>query len=107
MHAKHLSKTSYKKRVKELVCKLETCGKVLLANSTVVYKEGNKLVTKLVDINRPLLVIPNVAIHQNRTINDGYKYNPAVDMVALYGSKNGMKLNEIIAKAKEAIALKK
>ena len=41
LHAKHLSKTSYKKRVKELVSKLETCGKVLLANSTVVYKEGN------------------------------------------------------------------
>ena len=64
----------------------------------VVLKEENKFVTKLVDINRPLCVIPNVAIHQNRSVNDGYKYNPAVDMVALYGSKNGMKLNELIAK---------
>ena len=64
----------------------------------VILKEGNKFVTKLVDVKRPLCVIPNVAIHQNRSINDGYKYNPAVDMVALYGSKNGMKLNEIIAK---------
>jgi aspartyl aminopeptidase len=64
----------------------------------VILKEGNKFITKLVDVKRPLCVIPNVAIHQNRSINDGYKYNPAVDMVALYGSKNGMKLNEIIAK---------
>lgn len=62
----------------------------------VVYKEGNKLVTKLVDINRPLLVIPNVAIHQNRTINDGYKYNPATDMTALYGMKGDMKLEDLI-----------
>lgn len=62
----------------------------------VVYKEGNKLVTKLVDINRPLLVIPNVAIHQNRSINDGYKYNPATDMTALYGTKGGIKLEELI-----------
>ena len=62
----------------------------------VVYKEGNKLITKLVDINRPLLVIPNVAIHQNRTINDGYKYNPATDMTALYGVKGDMKLEDLI-----------
>ena len=64
----------------------------------VVVKEGNTFVTKLVDVNRPLCVIPNVAIHQNRTVNDGYKFNPAVDMVALYGAKGGVKLNELVAK---------
>ena len=62
----------------------------------VVLKEGNKFVTKLVDINRPLCVIPNVAIHQNRSVNDGYKYNPAVDMVALYGKKGDVKLSELL-----------
>ncbi len=64
----------------------------------VVVKEDNKFVTKLVDVNRPLCVIPNVAIHQNRSINDGYKYNPAIDMVALYGVNGGVKLNELVAK---------
>lgn len=64
----------------------------------VVIKEGDKMVTKLVDINRPLCVIPNVAIHQNRSVNDGYKYNPAVDMVALYGMKDGIKLEDLIVK---------
>ena len=39
----------------------------------VVVKEGNTFVTKFVDVNRPLCVIPNVAIHQNRSVNDGYK----------------------------------
>ena len=62
----------------------------------IVVREGERLVSKLVDINRPLCVIPNVAIHQNRSVNDGYKYNPAVDMIALYGSKDSKKLNEII-----------
>ena len=62
----------------------------------VVYKEGNKLVTKLVDINRPLCVIPNVAIHQNRTVNDGYKYNPASDMTPLYATKGSVKLEDLI-----------
>ena len=62
----------------------------------VVYKDGDKIITKLVDINRPLCVIPNVAIHQNRSINDGYKYNVASDMCALYGENNSKKLEEII-----------
>ena len=63
----------------------------------VVCKENNKLVTKLVDINRPLCVIPNVAIHQNRSINDGYKYTYASDIIPLYGMKGSMKLEDLIA----------
>ena len=43
--------------------------------------------TKLVDIDRDLLLIPNVAIHMNRQANDGYKWNPAVDMIPLLGTK--------------------
>ena len=43
--------------------------------------------TKLVDIDKDLLLIPNVAIHMNREVNDGYKWNPAVDTLPLVGSK--------------------
>ncbi len=39
----------------------------------------------LVDIDRDLMLIPNVAIHMNRTVNDGYKWNPAVDTLPLMG----------------------
>ena len=42
---------------------------------------------KLVYIDRDLLMIPNVAIHMNRQANDGYKWNPAVDMLPLLGGK--------------------
>ncbi len=42
----------------------------------------------LVDIDRDLLLIPNVAIHMNRSVNDGYKWNPAVDTVPLLGGKD-------------------
>lgn len=31
-------------------------------------------------------VIPNVAIHMNRKANDGYSWNPAVDLLPLWGS---------------------
>ena len=45
--------------------------------------------SRLLDIDRDLLLIPNVAIHMNRNINDGYKWNPAVDMLPLLGGKEG------------------
>ena len=44
--------------------------------------------TKLVDIDKDLLLIPNVAIHMNRQVNDGYKWNPAVDLLPLIGGKD-------------------
>ena len=56
----------------------------------IVVKEGNKLVTKLVDVNRDLLLIPNVAIHMNKDANSGMKYNEQIDMLPLFGtSENG------------------
>ena len=55
---------------------------------------------KLVDIDRDLLMIPNVAIHMNRQANDGYKWNPAVDTLPLMGSKDAKgKLNAILEEA--------
>ena len=41
---------------------------------------------KLLDIDRDLLLIPNVAIHMNRKANEGYAWNPAVDTLPLVGS---------------------
>ena len=43
--------------------------------------------TRLVNIDKDLLLIPNVAIHMNREANNGYKWNPAVDTQPLLGSK--------------------
>ena len=44
--------------------------------------------SRLVDIDRDLLLIPSVAIHMNRQVNDGYQWNPAVDMLPLLGGKD-------------------
>jgi len=41
----------------------------------VVLREGGKLVTRLVQIDRPIMRIPSLAIHLNRTVNDGFKVN--------------------------------
>lgn len=54
--------------------------------------------TRTVTIDRDLAIMPHVAIHQNRTVNEGYKYNPACDTYPLVGevlSKG--KLSRLIA----------
>ena len=43
--------------------------------------------SRLVDIDKDLLLIPNVAIHMNRKANEGYAWNPAVDTLPLVGSE--------------------
>ena len=54
----------------------------------VLVETENGIECRLVDFDRDLLIIPNVAIHMNRQVNDGYKWNPAVDMLPLLGGKN-------------------
>ena len=51
----------------------------------VLVREGNALTTKLVDLGRDAVLIPNMPIHFNREVNDGYKYNAQVDLLPLYG----------------------
>ena len=43
----------------------------------------------LVNLDEDSAVIPNVAIHMNREINTGYKYNPASDMMPLWSGADG------------------
>ena len=51
----------------------------------VIVKKGEKLVSELLKIDRDLLMIPSVAIHMNRKINEGYAYNKQIDMLPLFG----------------------
>ena len=56
--------------------------------------------THLVNVDRDLLLIPNVAPHMNRQINAGYEYNLAVDMLPLFGTDKAVgELDRIIAEA--------
>lgn len=51
----------------------------------IIVKEKDEYVSKLVNINRDLLMIPNLAIHMNREINKGYAYNRQKDMLPVLG----------------------
>lgn len=57
---------------------LSVAGRIITSDETGIR-------THLVDLGRDALVIPNVAIHMNRDINDGFKYNAQVDTLPLFG----------------------
>jgi aspartyl aminopeptidase len=59
---------------------LGIAGRVTLKNDNIMYP-----VTKLVNINKPLLIIPNLAIHMNREINKGVELNAQKDTLPLMG----------------------
>ena len=70
-----------------------------LAGRVAVREEGG-VTMKLVNIDRDLLVIPNLAIHMDRSANEGKNFNVNVDMIPLIGSaesKTG--LNALIAES--------
>jgi len=63
----------------------------------VMVETDSGVESKLLDIDRDLMLIPNVAIHMNRAANEGYKRNPAVDTLPLLGGKDAKgKLNTLL-----------
>lgn len=55
---------------------------------TVKGKDAFNPVTKLVNIKKPILIIPNVAIHMNRNINKGIELNKQKDTLPLMALVN-------------------
>ncbi len=65
---------------------LSVAGRLLVRKKQA---DGSELYEqRLVDLDRDLVLIPNVAIHMNRKINEGYSYNKQVDMLPLFGDKD-------------------
>ena len=50
----------------------------------VLVKTPEGMESMLVDVDSNLLTIPSLAIHLNRGVNDGAKFNPAKDLLPLY-----------------------
>lgn len=65
----------------------------------VIVKTADGMRETLVDLDKNLLTIPSVAIHFNRTVNEGLKLNPAVDMLPLYSTSGNADLKGEIAKS--------
>lgn len=59
---------------------LSIAGRVIVRTDDALHPE-----TRLLCVKRPLLVIPNLAIHFNRQVNDGVKLSKQKDMLPLLG----------------------
>lgn len=59
---------------------LSLAGRVVIRTENVMSPEVRK-----VDFARPLMCIPNMAIHFNREVNQGVKLNPQVDLLPIIG----------------------
>lgn len=62
---------------------LSVAGKVTVRGASALKPE-----VKLLNINKPLMIIPNIAIHMNRTVNEGYAINKQKDTLPLLGLIN-------------------
>ena len=71
---------------------LSAAGRVFVKNG-----EG-EVEQRLVNFRKDLSVIPNVAVHFNREINDGFKYNPQTDMAPSMGMDQEMTVLGLCAK---------
>lgn len=66
----------------------------LSAAGRVVAETDEGIETRLINLDRDLLIIPSVAIHMNREANSGFRYNAQNDMLPLcgeLGSRGGFK----------------
>ncbi|MBE5838291.1 M18 family aminopeptidase [Butyrivibrio sp.] len=53
-----------------------------------VFVKGKKgIESRLVNVDRDLVMLPSLAIHMNREANDGYKYNAQTDMLPIFGDE--------------------
>lgn len=103
----HIKPVSKREKEGYLQVRVETYGggiwhtwfdrDLTLAGRIIVAQSPNKFVTKLVHIKRPLLRIPTLAIHLDRTVNEALKLNKEENTVPIIG---------LAAKAEEALNAK-
>ena len=69
----------------------------LTVGGRVIVKTEDGIASRLVCIDRDLLVIPSLAIHFQRDINKGHTFNPQVDMQPLWGPAGSRTLTDLVA----------
>ncbi|KAK0523836.1 hypothetical protein OC834_005757 [Tilletia horrida] len=105
----HIKPISSKKKEGYLQCSVETyggglwstwfdrdlslAGRVIVADS----KSNKSFTSQLIHIRRPILRIPTLAIHLNRTANEAFKFNQEDNMVPILGLEAAKALNQPVA----------
>ena len=65
----------------------------------VTLRENGRIVSRLLDLRRPVALIPNLAIHMDRSANDGKAYDAHVDMLPLFSLAAEKKPETLAAEA--------
>ncbi|MBE6878198.1 MAG: M18 family aminopeptidase [Ruminococcaceae bacterium] len=66
----------------------------------IIVKTEKGLESRLVNVDKDLLIIPNLAIHMDRTVNEGKVINPQNDMLPLFGDLSRKdKFMQVVAEA--------
>lgn len=82
---------------------LSVAGRVVLKSDDVFKPE-----VRLIDMKKPLLIIPNLAIHFNREMNKGVELRKQVEMLPIYGTSSEKLTKEAFAEAiAKALEVKK
>ncbi|MEW4415185.1 M18 family aminopeptidase [Clostridium sp. AN503] len=55
----------------------------------IVVRTEDGIASRLVNVDRDLMIIPNLAIHMNRSVNEGYEFNAQKDMLPLFCDSDG------------------
>ncbi len=66
----------------------------------VMVETENGVESRLIDIDRDLALMPSLAIHMDRTLNENHRWDPTVDTVPLLGSETAAgKLPQLLEEA--------
>ena len=68
--------------------------KPLSVAGRVVVRTEQGVASRLVNVDRDLMIIPNLAIHMNRKANDGYEFNAQKDMLPLLAQSDASSARE-------------
>lgn len=64
---------------------LSLAGRVTIKGKNILFPEA-----ALINIKRPIMIIPNLAIHMNRSINKGIELNRQIDVIPLLAMVNNI-----------------
>lgn len=64
----------------------------------LIYEKDDEIITNIIDFKDLTTFIPNVCIHFNRDINNGYQYDMAVDMQSFFSTEEASTYLDAISK---------
>ena len=71
----------------------------LSAAGRLFVKDNGQIISKLVSLDHPTLLIPSVAIHMDRTVNNGHAWSIQNDLLPLYSTDGSADFMETLAQA--------